>query len=266
MEIIGYLAATIIGIILGLLGGGGSILSVPVLVYLFTINPTLATAYSLFIVGISSLIGVIPKYKEGLVNLKTAIIFGIPALVSVFTTRKFIIPNIPETIIKLSNFTITKANLTMLAFAVLMIAASFSMIQKEILANTSGSKKSTNHYLTLIFNGSIIGILTGFVGAGGGFLIIPTLVFKCNLPVKKAIGTSLLIIAVNSIIGFMGDLTINYSIINWIFLLKFTSLALVGIFIGNYLTRFVDSNKLKKGFGWFTLIMGVIVMVNELFF
>ena len=264
MELLGFLTAIVIGIILGILGGGGSILSVPILVYLFHIEPTTATAYSLFIVGVSSLIGVIPKYNQGLVHLKTAILFGTPALLSVFITRSFLIPSIPNEIITISNIVITKAILIMIVFALLMIAASFSMIRKSIDCSMQIEDIKITNYSSIIIQGLLLGLLTGFVGAGGGFLIIPALVFRCKLPMKMAVGTSLLIIAANSIIGFIGDLSISSQIINWKLLIIFTSLAISGIFIGNYLTKFIDSNKLKKGFGWFILIMGSYIIIHEL--
>ena len=264
MEILGFLMAIIIGIILGILGGGGSILSVPVLVYLFHLHPTTATAYSLFIVGISSLVGVIPKYRQGLVHIKTALIFGIPALISVFLTRKFLIPSIPDEIISFSNFVITKAILTMIIFALLMITASFSMIRKSIDYSQQIVDIKITNFFSIIIQGLFLGLLTGFVGAGGGFLIIPAMIFRCKLPMKIAVGTSLLIIAANSIIGFIGDLSVTTEIINWKLLITFTLLAIMGIFIGNYLTKFIDGNKLKRGFGWFILLMGIYIIIHEL--
>ena len=264
MELLGFLTAIFIGIILGILGGGGSILSVPVLVYLFHLHPTTATAYSLFIVGISSLVGVIPKYRQGLVHIKTALIFGIPALISVFLTRKFLIPSIPDEIISFSNFVITKAILTMIIFALLMITASFSMIRKSIDYSQQIVDIKITNYFSIIIQGLFLGLLTGFVGAGGGFLIIPAMVFRCKLPMKIAVGTSLLIIAANSIIGFIGDLSVTTELINWKLLIIFTSLAILGIFIGNYFTKFIDGNKLKRGFGWFILLMGIYIIFHEL--
>ena len=264
MELLGFLTAIIIGIILGILGGGGSILSVPILVYLFNIEPTKATAYSLFIVGVSSLIGVIPKYKKGLVHIKTALVFGTPALISVFITRSFLIPSIPNEIITISSFVITKAFLIMIVFALLMIAASFSMIRKTVDYSLKIEDITITNYSSIVIQGILLGLLTGFVGAGGGFLIIPALVFRCKLPMKMAVGTSLLIIAANSIIGFVGDLSISSQLINWKLLIIFTTLAISGIFIGNYLTKFIDSNKLKKGFGWFILIVGSYIIIHEL--
>lgn len=264
MEIIGYISSIIIGISLGLIGGGGSILTVPVLVYLFGVEPMMATAYSLFIVGTSSLIGAFPKYKEGLISLKTAIVFGIPSIAAVFLTRKLIVPAIPHDIFSMGDFMVTKSILMMILFAVLMVAASISMIrEKKKNIQTEGEQKF--NYPMIMLEGSIVGVLTGLVGAGGGFLIIPALVMLSKLPMKKAVGTSLLIIAAKSLIGFIGDLMSNGPAMNWTLLLSISTLAIAGIFVGNRLSKKIDGNKLKKGFGWFVLIMGVYIIVNELF-
>jgi uncharacterized protein len=263
MEIAGYAASLIIGVSLGLIGGGGSILTVPVLVYLFGVNPVLATAYSLFIVGITSLVGAVPKYKHGMVNLKTAIIFGIPSITAVYATRKFIIPLIPEVIFKAGDFTITKSVLMMLLFAILMVFASISMIRDK-----NGNKENEEtvqhfNYPLILLEGLIVGLLTGLVGAGGGFLIIPALVLLSKLPMKLAVGTSLLIIAAKSLIGFLGD--ISHYKMDWKLLMIVSALAIAGIFIGNLFTRKVSERKLKNGFGWFVLIMGIYIIIKELF-
>lgn len=266
MEIIGYVSSIIIGISLGLIGGGGSILTVPVLVYLFGVEPMMATAYSLFIVGASSLVGAFPKYKEGLISLKTAIVFGIPSIAAVFATRKFIVPAIPKEVFNIGDFVVTKSILMMMLFAILMVAASVSMIREKKNKNASDETEEQKfNYPMIILEGGIVGVLTGLVGAGGGFLIIPALVMLSKLPMKKAVGTSLLIIAAKSLIGFVGDLSTNGSNMNWALLGSVTALAIGGIFVGNMLSKKIDGNKLKKGFGWFVLIMGVYIIINELF-
>lgn len=259
MDILGYLASIGIGIILGLLGGGGSILSIPILVYLFHIDAVLASAYSLFIVGVTSFVGAIPKYKDHLVNIRTGFVFGIPSIAAIFITRKWIVPSIPDIIFQSGTFTLSKRLILLGLFALLMILASYSIIKgrKEIETNDREWKLSL-----IVFEGILIGFLTGLVGAGGGFLIIPALVWLTGLPFKTAVGTSLFIIAINSLLGFLGDI-LNYKM-EWEFLLVITGLAVFGILIGNKLQKKISSDKLRKTFGWFVLIMGILILIKEL--
>ncbi len=260
MEIIGYFASLLIGISLGLIGGGGSILTVPVLVYLFKVEPITATAYSLFIVGATSLVGVFPKYKKGEINIKTAIVFGIPSILSVYSTRAFIVPAIPNEIFTVGSFVATKAFMTMLLFALLMVFASVSMIISKKQVVTEEGEQVFN-YPMILLEGAVVGFITGLVGAGGGFLIIPALVLFSKLPMKQAIGTSLLIVAAKSLIGFTGDL--GHQSINLNLLLSITVLAIAGIFIGNAMGNKIAADKLKKGFGWFVLVMGIYIIFRE---
>lgn len=261
IDLLGYFGALLIGVVLGLIGGGGSILTVPVLVYLLAINPVTATAYSLFVVGASSLVGAINNMKNKLVDFRTATVFAIPAFIAVYATRKFMIPAIPEHLFTLWGFEVSKNIGIMLFFAFIMVVASISMIRgngKEEMTE----KKVQYNYPLIIIEGVVVGVLTGIVGAGGGFLIIPALVLLAKLPMKKAVATSLLIIAVKSLIGFIGD--VENLDIDWAFLLIFTGLSIVGIFLGGYLNKFIDGNKLKKGFGWFVLLMGIYIIGKEL--
>lgn len=260
----GYIAALFIGISLGLIGGGGSILTVPVLVYLFGINPVVSTSYSLFVVGSSSLVGAFNNYRKGLVQIKTALLFGLSSITTVFLTRKFLIPSIPEHIATIGGFHITESIVTMVLFAILMVAASLSMIkgEKEQPEDTGLEHHKLNLPKLLLY-GVAIGIATGLLGAGGGFLLIPTLVLLVKLPMKEAVGTSLLIIALNSLIGFTGDL--GHTAIDWLFLLKITTTAVGGIFAGGLLSKKIAADTLKKGFGWFVLAMGVYILSREIF-
>ena len=259
-EILGYIAALIIGIVLGLVGGGGSILTVPVFVYLLSINPVTATAYSLFVVGISALVGAFRNIQKKLVDFRTAIVFAIPAFIAVYATRKFIVPAIPDQLFSVGDFLVTKNIGIMVFFAIIMLVASFSMIIEKKGGPIKDVAISYNYPL-IIIEGIAIGILTGIVGAGGGFLIIPALVLLARLPMKKAVATSLLIIAIKSLIGFIGD--IETMRIDWPFLLSFTSVSVVGIFLGVWLNKFIDGKKLKKAFGWFVLLMAVYIFINE---
>lgn len=263
MEILGYIASFLIGISLGLIGGGGSILTVPVMVYLFGLQPLVAMSYSLFIVGSTSIVGAVSNYRKGLVNVKAAIFFGSSSIATVFLVRKYIVPALPNTILKIGRFPITSSFILMLLFAVLMLLASVSMIRKPKQRFKEKENQSSVHFFGFIGYGILIGLITGLLGAGGGFLLIPTLVFLIGLSMKKAIGTSLLIIALNSLIGFLGDL--GHVSINWVFLLEITGIAIAGILIGGAFSKKIKSENLKKGFGWFVLAMGVFIIVKEIF-
>lgn len=262
LEILGYLSSLFIGISLGLIGGGGSILTVPVLVYLFGVDPVTATAYSLFVVGVTSLIGAIPKYRNGMIQMRTAIVFGIPSIISVYLTRRFILPSIPQQILSIGDFDLTKPMFLMLLFSVLMVFASYSMIKGNGKEHDEAPVQSFN-YSMIMLEGLVVGVLTGLVGAGGGFLIIPALVIFTKLDMKKAVGTSLLIIAAKSLIGFLGDL--SHLQIRWTLLLDITVLAAIGIIIGNYWSKKMDAKFLKKIFGWFVMILGIYIIIKELF-
>jgi uncharacterized membrane protein YfcA len=260
MIIVGYLLSVLIGISLGLIGGGGSILTVPVLVYVFTIDPVAATGYSLFIVGTTSAVGSVNYFMAKLVNIKTAIVFGIPSIAAVYLTRAFIVPVIPDELFRWDSFTMTKSIFLMLLFAVLMISASYSMIKESKVKEEEAAPQVFN-YPIIFLEGSVVGVLTGLVGAGGGFLIIPALVVLSKLPMKEAVGTSLVIIAAKSLIGFMGEL--GHSELDWTLLLSVTAAAILGIFIGSSLSKRIDGSKLKPAFGWFVLVMGVYIIIKE---
>ncbi|MDT7827481.1 sulfite exporter TauE/SafE family protein [Pricia sp. S334] len=260
---LGYLGALVIGIVLGLIGGGGSILTVPILVYFLFINPVMATAYSLFIVGTTSLVGAIQNIRKKLVDFKTAIVFSIPAFIAVYATRKYVMPAIPEELFTVGGFLVTKDIGIMLFFAITMLLASYSMIREECENCDNDTIEIVYNYPMIVLEGIVVGVLTGIVGAGGGFLIIPALVLLAKLPMKKAVATSLLIIAVKSLIGFIGD--VQNLKIDWKFLSVFSVLSIIGIFFGIWLNKFIDGSKLKKAFGWFVLVMGVFIFVKELF-
>jgi uncharacterized membrane protein YfcA len=332
MEIIGYFAAILIGFTLGLIGGGGSILTVPVLVYIFQIDPVLSTGYSLFVVGISSVVGALSYMKKGLLSYRTAIVFAIPSFIAVFLTRKFlmpaipdrlfsignldittdfffvlaliiilfgfgflifknsekigkqyskvlglmipaaimvyimrqfVIPAIPHELIVIGNFVLTKNIGIMIFFSIIMILSAYSMIKGNKKYTPKPEGDISFNYPLIVTEGAIVGTITGIVGAGGGFLIIPALVLLANLPMKMAVGTSLLIISVKSLIGFLGD--VANQTIDWKFLLIFSSLSIGGIFVGTYTTRYISAEKLKRGFGWFILAMGIYIFIKESF-
>lgn len=264
MELLGYLASIFIGITLGLIGGGGSILTVPVLVYLFNVEVVLATAYSLFIVGATSAIGSFSYVKKGLVNFKITLWFGLPSIISVFITREFFLPLIPAHVFTLGGVSVTKDVLLMVLFALLMLLASVGMIKKNKLEGRISSQKKSHTERSIFFQGMLVGGVTGLVGAGGGFLIIPALVKFLHLNIKEAIGTSLVIIALNSLFGFA--LSAAEEFIQWSFLLKVLILAIVGVGLGSLLSKKIQEAKLKPVFGWFVLVMGIYVVLKELVF
>lgn len=263
MEYIGYFASIIIGLTLGLIGGGGSILTIPILVYLFKVDPELATSYSLFIVGLTALSGGYSHYKLGNLNIKSAIYFAVPSIFSILIIREVIFPQIASTLFTIASYAVSKDLLIMIVFAILMISASVSMIKKREGLFENGNTKTNYRQLAVI--GFLVGIVTGFLGAGGGFLIIPALLFFANLPMKQAVGTSLLIIFINSAIGFAGDLltgtTIDYEL-----LLIISGMAFIGMLIGIQLSKKIDGDKLKPVFGWFVLVMGIYIITKEIFF
>ena len=261
MELAGYIASLFIGISLGLIGGGGSILTVPVMVYLFGLQPLLATSYSLFVVGSTSFVGAFNNLRKGMVNVKAALLFGASSIATVFLTRKFLVPAIPKDIFTIRGFTITESMLTMVLFAILMLVASVSMIRNKKVVKHEEENKDHFRFGKLVTYGITIGLVTGLLGAGGGFLLIPALVLLLKLPMKKAIGTSLMIIALNSLVGFTGDL--GHFSIDWFFLVKVTAIAIAGIFIGGALSKKIPGEKLKKGFGWFVLVMSIYIIVKE---
>ncbi|MBM3176808.1 MAG: sulfite exporter TauE/SafE family protein [Bacteroidetes bacterium] len=261
MEFLGYLSAVVMGILLGLIGGGGSILTVPILVYLFNINPVTATAYSLFIVGTASLIGSYSHFRRGFIDLKIALVFGAPSIASVWLVRAKLLPAIPENIFQTGDFLLTKSSLILLLFAVLMLGAALTMIFQP--NKTSTSKVEQLNYQLIFTEGFLVGGLTGLVGAGGGFLIIPALILFAGLPMKHAVGTSLLIIAAKSLIGFTGDL-LTGAPIDYRFLLLFSGFAIGGILVGSKMARHISDEKLRPIFGWFVLLTGMVMLWKEL--
>ena len=252
------LLAILIGLILGFIGAGGSILAVPILVYVLGVDPVEATAYSLFVVGIASVFGALKHYKLGNIDFKIGMMFAIPSFIGVFASRRWVLPNIPDELFVVRDFVLTKDIFLMVFFSLIMLLTSFSM-----LYNRSVSKQTKDiQQVKIIIDGLLVGLITGMVGAGGGFLIIPALVLLSGLEMKKAIGTSLMIIVVKSLFGFLGEWG---SELDWQLLISFTALAVIGIFVGVYLGRFFDGQRLKKSFGVFVLLMAVVIMLKEFF-
>ncbi len=269
MEILGYIGAVVMGLSLGLIGGGGSILTVPILVYLFSVDAVLATAYSLFIVGLTALIGSFSHMRMGNIHWRTALVFGVPSILAVFATRAWLVPALPDPLFNIGGEAVSKSLGMLIFFALLMVAAAYSMIRKvkpgtpAFAGEKDNAQPPTFNYPLILGEGLVVGTITGLVGAGGGFLIIPALVLLAKLPMKQAVGTSLIIIAAKSLIGFTGDLRGN-EVIDWNFLLLFSAIAIAGIIVGSILSKHVPNEKLKPAFGWFVLVMGVYIITREL--
>jgi len=261
IELLGFLSAFFIGLVLGILGGGGSILTVPVLVYIFSLNPVTASAYSLFVVGVLGLGGVIRNLNRKLIDYKVGIIYGIPSFIAVYITRKYLIPELPEILFEFGNQEVSRDLGLMLFFAIIMLYVAITMIKQKEKIKPEPQVKS--HSIPILgFQGFTVGIVTGIIGAGGGFLIIPALVFFAKLSMKRAVATSLFIIALKSLIGFIGD--VENIQIDWGFLLIFTSISVLGLLFGSFLSKFINDKKLKRMFGWFVLFMGIFIIIIEL--
>ncbi|NUM50057.1 MAG: sulfite exporter TauE/SafE family protein [Flavobacteriales bacterium] len=257
--LIAYFAAILIGILLGIMGGGGSILTIPVLVYLLQIEPVLATSYSLFIVGVSAFVASVYNYRNKLIDFEVTFVFSIPAFIGVFISRKWLLPALPNTLFFFDEQAVSKGVGIMILFSVIMFMAAVSMIRNNVQEKHLTVLKYK--YPLILIEGVLVGLFTGIVGAGGGFLIVPALVVLAQMPVKTAIGTSLLIIAIKSLFGFFGDF--SYLPINWYFLLLFSLFTVLGILCGVYLSRFIPSKNLKQAFGWFILIISVLIITKE---
>lgn len=266
MLVFGYLSALLIGISLGLLGGGGAILSVPIFVYLFSVKPELATSYSMFVVGVASLIGFISYFKKKQYNLKMGLQLAVPSFIAVNIVKRFVMPLIPQEIMSLGSFLLTKDLLIMVSFSLIMLLASLSMIRPRAAnAEKKPAQTEMQKLFSVISKGLLVGSVTGFVGAGGGFLIIPALVVLLGLPMKEAVGTSLAIIAVNSLVGFTNDLFSPIAqLLDWQMLIIFTIITTLGIFVGSYLSKHISEKKLKPAFGWFVLLMGLVILMQQI--
>lgn len=263
LEIYGLVAAVFMGLTLGVMGGGGAILTVPILVYFFNINPVLASAYSLFIVGCTALVGGTRYFLKGEVELKTGLIFATPGFLGVYLSRAVIVPMLPDPVLKLGAFVVSKPILIMSAFSVIMLLAASSMIRPKKNAQTKTGTSEGSKLIMILIQGLGVGLIAGFVGAGGGFLIIPALVVLVGLPMRKAVGTSLMIISVNSLFGFIGDLQ-RQALIDWKLLILVSSLSLVGMLVGVSVSHKINEASLKKAFGFFVLLMGAVILVDQI--
>jgi uncharacterized membrane protein YfcA len=264
VHFVGLFLAIIVGITLGLVGSGGSILTVPILVSVYGIAPEMAFVYSLFIVGSTATVGTLKSVSEKLIDYRVAFSFGVTSILSVYLTRVFLVPSLPNILFEFGAYRLTKDVYLLLLFAILMLMASITMIRRNnYLVDKNLGWLESNKRLIFILSGLGVGLITGLVGAGGGFLIIPILFLIGRLPMNKAVGTSLMIISMNSLIGFSSNFQLNLKI-DWSFLLVFSAFTISGIFLGNYLSRFIDGQKLKRIFGWFVMMLGIYIIISSL--
>ncbi|MCB9203210.1 MAG: sulfite exporter TauE/SafE family protein [Flavobacteriales bacterium] len=263
VDILGYIGALMVGVSLGLTGGGGSILALPVMVYAHKINPELARTYSLFIVGSGSLVGFIQNLFTKTVNFKIGFYFSIPSLIAIYLTSTFVYPAIPKVILETPDFYIDKPTFIMILFGIIMLITAIFMIKNGLNTNDDIIKKNNSKYnlIKSIIVGILVGVLTELIGSGGGFLIVPALVLFFNLSMKNAVGTSLLIILINSLTGIFFH--INTENVDWNYLVLFSTISLLGIFIGTYASRFIKGSNLKVGFGIFILLMASFILLEK---
>lgn len=262
MDIAGYTFSLIMGVILGLLGGGGSILTVPIMVYAFGVPALIATSYSLMIVGVSSLIGVYRYAKQGLIRYKLAGLFLVPSILGVLISRLFLLPSLPETL-HLLTYSISQDRFILLFFAFLCLVIAFFMFRsRDVGRQEALNSIKTPSFFIVGLEGLFVGMVTGFVGAGGGFMIVPALCLLCHLSIKEAIASSLFIISLKSLIGFLGDLSIGM-MIEWILLSKIVILTLIGVFIGTLLNQRLNATKLRQSFAYFIILMAIFMIFKE---
>ncbi len=263
LAMFGFSLAVLMGLILGAIGSGGSMLTVPILVYLFGLKPFIATGYSLLVVGTTAGIGTFSYWQRDLIRLKDTVIFILPSTVMILVTRRFIVPNIPDPVFELHDIMLSKSVFIMTIFALLMFVAGILMLRPVQVKQKQGLDPTARPIKLLLGSGAV-GLLAGLVGAGGGFLIIPVLITWFNLSMKEAIGTSLAVIMVNSLTGFQGDVLAGI-VVDWHLLGPFLGLAILGMFLGIRLNQRVDGPLLKRWFGWFMVLLACVILVAEIF-
>lgn len=264
MMILGYIGALATGLILGLLGGGGALLSIPVLVYFFHVDATTATGYSLFLVAVAALAGTFQNLRNQMIDFKALAYYTLPSVATVYCVRRFVMPNLPDVFFSIGSYQVDKDHFILYLLAVVMIAIGMRMVNAEKQEHPEGG----THIIDipkLIISAVLIGFFIGVVGAGGGFLMTPVLIYFAGLPIRKAIGTSLVLVALNYVIGFMGDIHGNDNL-DWKFLIGFSAFSITGVVLGIYYSEKIDSIRLKKYFGWFILLVAVVIVVKETFF
>ena len=266
---LGYFVGLVVGIVLGMLGGGGSLL-LPAMLYLLHLDLKFATAYTTILVGVTAMFGVLPRLRRNLIDMPTVIALGIPVSVGMLLVRLWLFDAVPNVLFTFGSITITKKIFVLTIFVGLLLLSFATMIglfRKTLQSKTELRTESpVMYYISMVVCGLLIGILPGFTGAGGGVLIVPLLVIFFGLPMKTVIGTSLTIIMAKSFVGFFGGDAIRLgSDIDYLFLLRFAVLMIVGVIIGTKWSRKIDADRLRKIFAWFLLALAIFIVVYECF-
>lgn len=264
MYALGFAAILLAGVSLGLIGGGGSILTVPILVYLFEIEPAQATGYSLLIVGLTAAAGAYRNHMNDTLSLKTGFAFAAPGTIGVYVSRAYVLPAIPDVVLQFPSFTVTKNSLLMSAFALLMIMAAAAMLRPSKVDSASETAAFRQRPATVLIIGFMVGGMTGLLGAGGGFLIIPALANVLRLPMKTAVGTSLLVIAINSFWGLSTDL-LNGHEMKWSLLIPASLVSIAGMHLGALSAKKLSERALKRAFAYLVLLMGLGIFFDQIY-
>lgn len=261
MYIVGLLLAVVVGLTLGMIGSGGSILTVPILVYVFGINPALATTYSLLVIAVISFVGSMNGIKNKSVDFSKVLYFGLPSMVTVFVVRSYILPLVPDEI-TFAGYTFYQDKVFMLLFAAVMVFAAIPMFHPTKAENIHSPQQEHKKGVVLA-QGVLVGFITGVVGAGGGFLIIPVLINSFKLTLKRAVSTSLVLITINSTIGLLGDLD-KLPTLDWKLIIAYIILSVIGLFIGFKISSQIENAVLKKGFGIGIVLLSCFILIKEL--
>lgn len=266
LEIIGYFLSIIIGLSVGLLGGGGAILAVPMLVYFFNVDAEIATGYSLVIVAISSVLSIWQKRGiDGNFSLKIFLQFGLPSILMIYITKAIFVPQIPNLLIFSPKIILTKNMFLMMVFSVILLLSSISMLGKSKENELNATPTKEHSIFNIMLSGAFVGFLTGIIGVGGAFVIVPALIFFFSMETKEAIKNSLAIVIANSIVGFYGFSRAAYKI-DWMLLVYISAVALIGVVIGSKLNKKMSGSNLKTIFGWMNLILSLILILKEIIF
>lgn len=259
MEIVGYIASILMGLSLGVVGGGGSILTVPILMYFFGQEVLVATTGSLFVVGTAALFGAVMSYRRGLVDIKTGASFALPGAVGILMTRKLILPSLPEVIFSFSGWELSKSALILFSFVFLMMYAARSMLRSGA---PTAPRTSEPQRAEIAFKGFLVGGATAFVGAGGGFLIVPALVLLLKMPMGSAVGTSLAIVSINALFGFA--ISADDHALEWPVLMIVVLLSLLGLVVGRRIATGIPERSLKRGFAYFIIFIGSFIFIDQI--